>query len=515
MQKRLKRLPIGIQTFSEIIEGNYYYVDKTRFALDLINRGKYYFLSRPRRFGKSLFLDTLAELFQANKKLFKGLYIETRYDFVSYPVIRISFGSGDYFSEDNIIREIEYILKINQEQLQIKCSETGYQYFFRELIRKTQEHYASKVVILVDEYDKPIIDNIRNSQIAERARAILRNFYGAIKDCDRYIKFVFITGVSKFSKLNLFSGLNNLEDITIDTRYAEICGYTQNELKTVFADALKGADWAKLKKWYNGYNYFGDKLYNPYDVLLFISKNFEFRNYWWSTGNPQFLLDKLKEWPYYIPEVENAVVSEETLEAFDIEYIDLVALLWQTGYLTFDQKIINDLGRIKYKLKIPNLEIQFSLNELFANYLTGLKHGVKYNEVLANAILKGKVEDFIQKLKELFASIPYTTYANNIISQYEGYYTSVVYTYLMALGFDVIPEDITNKGRIDLTIKTKDRIWIIEFKVDADESPLKQIKEKKYFEKYFGEKKEIYLLGINFDTKEKNIKEYDVEIIRA
>ena len=381
------------------------------------------------------------------------------------------------------------------------------------MIRKAYSEYNANVVILVDEYDKPIIDNIENRGLARKARNILRNFYSALKDCDRYIRFAFITGVSKFSKLNLFSGLNNLEDITNDVRYAEICGYTPKELKTVFGDALRGVDWDRFKRWYNGYNYFGEKLYNPYDVLLFISKNFEFRNYWWATGNPSFLLKKLKEWRYYIPEVENAIVSEETLEAFDIDYIDLVALLWQTGYLTFDQKIIDDVGRIRYKLKVPNLEIQFSLNELFTSCLTGINYETRKENVLFDALSSGDPERFIKRLKELFSSIPYTAYVNNIISQYEGYYTSIVFTCLMALGFEVIPEDITNRGRIDLTLKTRDRIWIIEFKVDADESPIKQIKEKGYFEKYLGENREIFIVGINFDSHEKNIKNYEFETI--
>ncbi len=261
------------------------------------------------------------------------------------------------------------------------------------MIRKAYSEYNANVVILVDEYDKPIIDNIENRGLARKARNILRNFYSALKDCDRYIRFAFITGVSKFSKLNLFSGLNNLEDITNDVRYAEICGYTPKELKTVFGDALRGVDWDRFKRWYNGYNYFGEKLYNPYDVLLFISKNFEFRNYWWATGNPSFLLKKLKEWRYYIPEVENAIVSEETLEAFDIDYIDLVALLWQTGYLTFDQKIIDDFGRIRYKLKVPNLEIQLSLNELFTSCLTGINYETRQENVLLTPSLQETLRD--------------------------------------------------------------------------------------------------------------------------
>ena len=513
-----KKLPIGIQTFSKIIEGNYYYVDKTPFSLKLIQNSGYYFLSRPRRFGKSLFLDTLSEIFLGNKELFRGLYIYDKYDFAPHPVISISFGSGDYSLDKNqVIDEIKNILRDNMENLKIDCGDIeNFKTCFKNLIKKAYEQYNQKVVILIDEYDKPILDNITNKEQAAKARNILKNFYSIIKDNDRYIRFVFITGVSKFSKLNLFSGLNNLEDITINPNYSEICGYTKDDLQTVFKDRLTGADLELVRKWYNGYNYFGKSLYNPFDILLFISNNFTFRNYWWETGNPSFLIDKLKEKDYYIPEIENATITDETLNAFDVEYIDIIALLWQTGYLTFKKKITDKFGRVKYTIKIPNLEIQFSLNELFINYLT--KHTteiIRNEEKLSDAIEKGDIEDFILALKSLFSSIPYNNYTNNIISKYEGYYSSVIFVYLMALGYEAIAEDVTNKGRIDLTLKTKDKILIIEFKVDLKEKPIEQIKRIKYYEKYLSDNKSIYLIGINFDSKERNIVEHQVEKIDA
>ena len=512
----MKKLPIGIQTFSEIIQENYYYVDKTEFAYKLITRGKYYFLSRPRRFGKSLFLDTLAEIFLGNRELFKGLYIYDKYDFKPHPVIRISFGSGDFsLSEGQIYKRISWILEENQEELEIECQKE-YEECFAELIRKAYKKYKEKVVILIDEYDKPILDNITNQERARLARDILKNFYGVIKDSDRYIRFVFITGVSKFSKLNLFSGLNNLEDITINPEYAEICGYTHRDLETVFKESLEGVDLEMVRRWYNGYNYFGEKLYNPFDILLFISNRYEFRNYWWGTGNPSFLIEKLKEENYYIPELENAIISEEELEAFDIDYINILSLLWQTGYLTFADRYSDERGRVKYKLKIPNLEIQFSLNELFITYLTNHRHEkLRYEDSLYNAIKEGDLHKFIEALKSIFSAIPYTSYANNIIARYEGYYSSVVFVYLMALGYEVIPEDITNRGRIDLTLKTKDKILIIEFKVDSKEEPIEQIKKKRYYEKHLKEAKPIYLIGMKFDSKERNIVDYEIESLET
>ena len=509
----MKRLPIGIQTFRKIIEGGYVYVDKTRFALKLIESGgDFYFLSRPRRFGKSLFLDTLSEIFKGSKELFKGLYIYDKYDFKPHPVIRISFGSGDYSEIESIYKEILRILERNIRDLGIDCKDReDYKGCFEELIYNANQRYKKKVVVLVDEYDKPILDNILNKNKAREARDILKNFYSVIKDSDPYIRFVFITGVSKFSKLNLFSGLNNLKDITISREYADICGYTHHDLETVFSEHLRGADLEKVKLWYNGYNYFGERLYNPFDILLFISDGFEFRNYWWSTGNPSFLIDKIRDENYYIPELEGAEISEEQLDAFDVEYIDVLALFWQTGYLTFKDRNVDNFGVSTYRLCIPNFEIRLSLNHLFIDYLTNQrKEKLRYRRSLDRCLIGGSIDSFIETLRSIFASIPYQNYANNIISKYEGYYSSVVYTYLCALGYEVIPEDNTNRGRIDLTIKLPDKVVIIEFKVDSQESPIEQIEKKGYYEKYLSLNMPIYLIGIKFDSAKRNISEWKV-----
>ena len=314
--------------------------------------------------------------------------------------------------------------------------------------------------------------------------------------------------------MNLFSGLNNLQDITINSEYAEICGYTHQDLQTIFAEHLKGADLDWVSLWYNGYNYFGDKVYNPFDILLFISNNLEFRNYWWNTGNPTFLIKKLEEESYYIPQIEEAFIHEERLDAFDVEHIDLLALLWQTGYLTFESKTQDIMGRIKYKLAIPNLEIQFALNELLIDYLTDQKNTkLEHESNLFQNLQNENLEGFVKELRAIFSSIPYHNYANNIISRYEGYYCSVVFVYLSALGYQVIPEDTTNKGRIDLTLKFQDQVVIVEFKVDSEQSPLQQIKDRKYYQKYQNSGNKIHLVGINFDSSERNITDYQVEAV--
>ncbi|HHH53077.1 MAG TPA: hypothetical protein ENK91_05420, partial [Bacteroidetes bacterium] len=295
--------------------------------------------------------------------------------------------------------------------------------------------------------------------------------------------------------------------------FATICGYTHNDLLTVFSEHLKGADMEKVKEWYNGYYYLGEKIYNPFDILLFISKNFDFRNYWWSTGNPSFLIDMLKTGYYYLPDLENFEASEEILNTFDVEKIELIALLWQTGYLTIKEKNQNIFG-IEYKLTIPNKEIQTSLNSLFISYLTEQStEKLKHQKQILNFFLTADLNGLKDALFTLFASIPYHNFTNNKLLEYEGYYASVVYAYIASIGLEIIPEDVSNLGRMDLTIKTPDnKIYILEFKLSdkATGEALKQIKEKRYFEKY-SNYKEIYLVGIEFSREERNIIGYEWE----
>ncbi len=510
----MKKLPIGIQTFSEIITEGYVYVDKTEIAYNLIDRGKYYFLSRPRRFGKSLFLDTLKEIFEGRKELFKGLYIYDKWDWeVKYPVLRVSLGSGVHKSVQDLSENLLWILKKSEKDLGVSCDKNlKPKQCFERLLISAYEKHNQKVVVLIDEYDKPILDNITNKEVAREMRDAMKDFYGIIKDNDAYIQFVFITGVSKFSKMNLFSGLNNLEDITLDENFATICGYTHNDLLTVFSEHLQGADMDKVKKWYNGYYYLGDKVYNPFDILLFIRKNFDFRNYWWETGNPSFLIDMLKTRNYYIPELENFTATEEILNTFDVEYIELVALLWQTGYLTITEEI-EDVFGVEYALGIPNKEISISLNNLFVTYLTTqTTEKLKQQKRLLNMLRNADLDGFKDALFSLFASIPYSNFTNSKLPEYEGYYASVIYAYLASTGLDLIPEDITNLGRMDLTVKLEGKAFILEFKLteQATGSALKQIKEKRYWEKY-QDAESIYLIGIEFSREKRNIVGYEWE----
>ncbi|PRM88637.1 ATP-binding protein [Aliarcobacter cryaerophilus] len=511
---QLKKLPIGIQTFSKIIEDNFVYVDKTDIAYNLIEKYQYVFLSRPRRFGKSLFLDTLRNIFEGNKELFSGLVILDKWNWeVKYPVIKISFAAGNLKTKKDLEEKWEEIFRNSQRYLKIDCEfEAGDRRCFSELIRKAYEKYQQKVVILVDEYDKPILDNITNPEIANEMRDGLVDFYSVIKDSDEFIQFAFITGVSKFSKTSIFSGLNNIVDISLHREFGDICGYTQNDLETVFKEHLEGANMPMVKEWYNGYNFLGSPLYNPFDILQFIGNNFVFKNYWFESGSPSFLINLIKKNQYFLPDLSNIKTNESFLDAFSVENLNIETILYQSGYLTIEKQSVNQMGELEYKLKIPNKEVQLSLNNYIIDNLIQDRNISTNRTSLFVALQDKNIEDFIKALKSIFASIPYNNYTNNHIQNYEGFYSSVVYVYLSSLGLNIIGEDVTNKGRIDLTIIMPNTIYIIEFKVDlTDNSALKQIKEKNYAQKYLNENKPIYLLGIEFSSSEKNISKFEWE----
>ncbi len=518
---RRKKLPIGKSTFRDIRDPkeNYVYIDKTAIAYEMITSGTYYFLLRPRRFGKSLFLDTLSEIFKGSKHLFEGLAIYDLYDWdQTFPVINISFAMGNFSSRAGIEYRIEKQLTNATEYLGLnydKCYDTQPGAFLEKVIEQAYKSSGKQVVILIDEYDKPILDNIETDINAE-AQEVLRVFYSAIKACDQYIRFAMLTGVSKFSKLSLFSGLNNLNDITIESKYATIAGYTHQDLLDNFGEYLVGINIEDVRRWYNGYNYLGEPIYNPFDILLFFSKDAKFSNYWWNTGNPGFLIKMLKAGRYYLPDLENITVGEETLNAFDVDKIDIVALLWQTGYLTFEREN-NIFNRISYKMKVPNIEVQNSLNALFLDYLTDLRGSkAEYQDNIAMALFEGDLTRTESILRRLFASIPYNNYVNNTIASYEGYYASVMFVFLASLGFTIIAEDTTNRGRIDLTLKVPSRTYIIEFKVDMPtEAALHQIQTKKYYEKYQSEGVDICLVGIHFSSEKKNIASLTHEMLAA
>jgi hypothetical protein len=504
-----KKLPIGIQNFSEIRSEGYYYADKTAFCLKLAQQGKYYFLSRPRRFGKSLLIDTLGELFSGNQALFTGLYVEDKWDWsIQYPVVRISFGGGIIENKADLTNKIQEQLRINQEQLHIACQDQSTSVCFAELIRFAHEKIGQRVVILVDEYDKPILDNLLKPDVAKEIRDGLRNFYSVIKDCDAHIKFAMLTGVSKFSKVSLFSGLNNLRDITISSEFSSICGYTDEDINTVFAPELEGLDRDQIRRWYNGYNWTGTSVYNPFDVLLLFQER-QFKAHWFETGSPTFLIDLLAQRGFFTPDLAQRQTSLELLSAFDVEKISSEALLFQTGYLTISRLEEPLPNYWIYVLGYPNHEVETSLNAALLGAF-----GLDEQKALHNrlSLLKQlKSNDFGQMqtlFTAFFASIPHDWYRNNPIAQYEGYYASVFYSYFAALGLDIILEDTTNQGRIDMTVKFNEQVYLFEFKVVElvpQGKALQQLQDRGYADKYRSLGQPIHLIGVEFSKDNRSV----------
>ena len=510
-----RRLPIGLQTFRELRGQDCYYVDKTGFIARLLDEGKHYFLSRPRRFGKSLFLDTLKELFEGNEPRFAGLHIHDRWDWsVQHPVVRLDFGAG-HFGEPG------YVHANTMAQLAAAAEDAGVaaRYHtaperFRDLLRALHARTGQRVVVLVDEYDKPILDALDAPDVARANRNYLRGLYSTIKSSDAHVRFTFLTGVSKFSKVSVFSGLNNLTDLTLDPRYSAICGYTETDLDTVFAPELPGLDRKRIRDWYNGYSWRGaERVYNPFDILLLFDKR-EFGCYWFESATPTFLVETLFRRRVGSLDLDGMPSSSELLSAFDVEAIATEALLFQTGYLTI--KSVRDRGGVlRYNLGYPNREVRQSLNEsLLRRLVQDTTRQTANSERLYDLL---EVNDFAG-LKALFqaffAGIPYEWYTNNAIDSYEGYYASVFYSYFAAAGFDVTVEDSSNRGRADMAVRFGGNVYLFEFKVveqATQGAALAQLRERGYADKYRASSGSIHLIGVEFSKRTRNVTAFAVE----
>ena len=516
-----KKLPIGIQTFREIREDNCYYVDKTGMAVHLVQTGKAYFLSRPRRFGKSLFIDTLKELFEGNRALFTGLAAESAWDWgKKHPVIRVSFSDGVLQSRAQLDQRMEEILRVNRETLGCPLPQglprDDIAGNFSDLIRQAHQASGQRAVVLIDEYDKPILDNIANAAMATEMREGLKNLYSVLKGSDAHLKFVFLTGVSKFSKVSLFSGLNNLTDITLDAPYSALCGYTDADVDTVFAPELPGLDRQQIRDWYNGYNWLGTSVYNPFDLLL-LFRSREFRPYWFETDTPTFLIQLLTERQFFTPDLARLQSSMALLSAFDVDCIEPEALLFQAGYLTVLERTEPIIGQWVYTLGYPNREVKASLN---AALLGGLGAPERNSFAVRLKLIELLKSADLAALKELFhafyASIPHQWFTQNTIAQYEGYYASVFYSYFAALGLEIALEDSTNQGRIDMTVLFADQVFLFEFKV-VESSPsgsaLQQLKDRAYADKYRSRGEPIHLIGVEFSKASRNIVGFGTETL--
>ena len=454
--KARRRLPIGLQTFRELREEDCYYVDKTGFIARLLDEGKHYFLSRPRRFGKSLFLDTLKELFEGNEPLFAGLYIHDRWDWsVRHPVVRLDFGAG-HFGEPG------YVHTNAMAQLAAAGQDNGVTVEYdtaperlRDLLRVLHAKTGRRVVVLVDEYDKPLLDALDTPDLARANRDYLLGLYSTIKSSDDHVRFTLLTGASKFFHVSVFSGLNNLTDITLQPRYSAICGYTETDLDTVFAPELAGLDRDQIRDWFKGYNWRGsEKMYNPFDILLLFRRR-TFAAYWFETGTPTFLVETLFRRRISSLSLDGMLTSSELLSSFDVDAdaIATEALLFQTGHLTI--KDVRDRGGVRrYRLGYPNREVRQSLNEsLLRRLVQDATRQIANSDRLYDLLEANDFAGLETLFQAFFASIPYEWYTNNDIAAYEGYYASVFYSYFAATGFDVTVEDSSSRGRADMAVR--------------------------------------------------------------
>ncbi len=509
------RLPIGIQTFRKIREGReYYYVDKTPWIVALIDQGSHFLLSRPRRFGKSLFLDTLKELFEGNEELFKGLHIHNLWDWSErWPVLRLSFEGGDFKEPGHLHANLMAQLDSAARSAGVAAEyNTGPERFAR-LLETLSRASGRRVVVLVDEYDKPILDALQSPEVAQANGAYLRGLYGVVKDRQKHIRFSFLTGVSKFSMANQFSGLNSLRDVSLDPRHAAICGFTESDLDEVFAAELPGLNRHRVRDWYNGYSWRGEeKIYNPFDVLLLFDSR-EFKAHWFETGSQKFLLDTLKERGLAGPDLARMTGTDELLSRFDLDDMAPEALLFQTGYLTILEE--RRLGGKKfYRLGYPNRAVRQSLNEHLLTAMAGAAsrkgdRDIRLHELLEGNDLAGLEEIF----RSFFASIPHEWHVKNEIARYEDHYASVLYSWFAALDLDVVAEESSGRGRLDMTVRFADRVYLIQFNViesSTEGAALARLKDGGYARKHLGLGKPVYLIGVEFSARTRNLTGFEV-----
>ncbi|MBK6433106.1 ATP-binding protein [Candidatus Amarolinea dominans] len=512
----MQKLPIGIQFFDSLREGNFLYVDKTELIHRLINTGTFVFLSRPRRFGKSLLVSTLQHLFQGHRELFRGLWIEDKVDWRPRPVLVINFNDLDYHEQPLELALTNHLDRLAAEH-QIQLQAEHYKEKFQELIVHLSAE--QKIVLLIDEYDRAITDLLENEQKVAEHIATLKNFYSVLKTtASNHIHWTFLTGISKYGKLSLFSDLNNLLDITLDERFATLVGYTQEELERYFPDRIEALAARfevsrpemveAIRFWYNGFSWDGKQtLYVPFSTLVFFELQ-SFENHWFATATPSFLIKLLRSNQVAAYELDEIYADNRLLDSADVNHIDAVSLLFQTGYLTIRERLPSVAGT-EYRLGYPNHEVAQAFRQyLLADYL-GPRVGALPSSLtgrLQKALRRDSIAEFVLILNSVFASIPHTIHL-----PLEAYYHSLVYLILSVLGFEVNAEEVMAHGRIDAVLELPNRIYIIEFKMTSAQVALDQIRARGYDRPYRASGKPVVLIGIAFDKEKRAIGDWKSE----
>ncbi|MCP4396928.1 MAG: ATP-binding protein [bacterium] len=520
-EKKFSKLPVGIASFELIRTQGYLYVDKTPWIYHMATQGMYYFLSRPRRFGKSLLVSTLSNMFQGKKELFSGLWVaeQSDWDWQAHPVITLDFNEILHSTPDEMKQSLLLQLHRQADEAGVELHTDIPGMCFQELIHKLHNITGKSVVVLVDEYDKPMIDHLgRNEErlnIAKANRDILKSFFGVLKGISvaSRLRFVFLTGISRFSKVSIFSELNNLDDISMNDRYAELLGYTQEELENCFHDEVihladttglsKAETLNNLARHYNGYRFSEavTSVYNPFSILKCLQEQ-KFKPYWFETATPTFLINMLTRQHFRIPNIDRIQVSQSMFTTFELERLSSEALLFQTGYIT-----IKDVQQQIYWLGYPNQEVKFALSEslFFAQAENIDKTASSRILQLSGYLRQHDLDAFFNAMTAIFASIPYDIQTKRD----EAYYHTLFYLMISASGADAQSSVLTSKGRIDLVVIVPEQVYIIEFKCNQSaETALQQIRKKGYAEKYRHDNKALFLIGIDFSTESRNITEW-------
>jgi hypothetical protein len=514
----LKNLPIGIQNFEKLRNDGYLYVDKTALIYQLVKNGSYYFLSRPRRFGKSMLLSTLHAYFDGKKELFEGLAIaELEKDWIKYPVLHLDLNTEAYNTLEALPNKLSLFLSQCEELYGKNENEKSLGARFEGVIRRAYEQTGQRVVILVDEYDKPILQALDSEELQASYRSTLKGFYGALKSMDGYIKFALLTGVTKFGKVSVFSDLNNLRDMSMDEDYVGICGITDEEIDTLFAPYVKrladklgltiGETREELRLKYDGYHFCENSIgvYNPFSLLNTFQGN-KLKNYWFETGTPTYLVLLLKKHKYNLEHMASVVVDPDTLNSVDAQSTDPIPVIYQSGYLTikdYNPRFGN------YTLGFPNAEVEEGfMNFLLPYYSPIPKSSTSFN--IQNFVIEiesGKVDDFFHRLSSLFADTPY-----ELVKDLENHYQNVIFIVSKLMGFYVKAEYHTSQGRIDLVLQTSDYTYVMEFKLNGTaEEALQQITDKNYTLPFENGDRKLVKVGVNFSSTTRNIDRWLVD----
>ena len=532
MEKR-GNLPLGNQVFPEIRQLGMLYVDKTQYIARFVeNNLKYVFLSRPHRFGKTLFASTLQTYFEGNKALFQGLYLEQaeealaqqqqREPWQAYPILRFDFNAEYYDSVEALTNSIHGYLAQYESIYGGNHSDRSPAGRFRALIHSAYAKTEKQVVVIIDEYDKPLLETFEKPELNQAYRAILKSFYEILKQCDQYLRFAFLTGITKFNKLALFSGLNNLKDITLLDGYNAICGFTEQELSDYFLSEItqlaeannQTVDEArqKLKKNYDGYRFSqnGVNVYNPFSLVNVLSDR-AYRFYWFETATPAFLITYLKQINYFVPNLQEGVaIDEGALQDFRIGAHNPLPILYQAGYLTIESYEPEDMI---YRLRFPNEEVRYGFLKvlLCGYYPTSVVDAAVHTIAFRNEILRGDVDTFMKHLEGIIAGIPYGEFSDQQVNYRERDGQVAIFLIFKLLGHFIQTEVHNHIGRADAVVHTPHIIYIFEFKLDGTGTPedaLQQIEVRGYAKPYQGDPKEVVCVGVAFSKTEKNISSW-------